>query len=155
MAHNGLQQRAEALNTPVEQSTGEIQIPPAAVAAGGTNNLGFQGQPVGVQIGMASNQNPQMQSVLVDGRNADQSGDSQGGVNVSSSNQGPQTQSAPVEGRNASQNLGTAGPQTQSASDTKFDRMLETMNNMATAMASQAQGLAASTPRQVFRLFGQ
>ena len=39
-----------------------------------------------------------------------------------------------------------AGPQTQSSSTGQFDKVLETMNNMAAAMASQAQGLAASAP---------
>ena len=107
MAHNGLQERAAALNTPVNESTGEIQITAAAAAAaaaGATGNLGFQGQPVGVQIGFASNVGPQTQSAqIVDGRNADQVGDSQGGSNVS--NVSPLRQSAPVEGGNAYQTL--------------------------------------------------
>ena len=127
---NGEAQQEAALRTqvesPVVESTGETQITG--------------------RVGVASNQSPLRQSAQIDGGNADQRVESQGfASNVPS---GPQTQSATIERGSADQGLGfvPAGPQMRSASDNKFDKMLETMNNMATAMATQAQSIAASAP---------
>ena len=116
MTHNGLQERAAALNTPVDESTGEIQI---------TGNLGSQGQPVTARV------------------------ESWG--NVSSQSLGSQQQNAQstAEMQIPQTSQGAAGPQTQSASTT--DKLLETMNNMVSFMASQqqAQSLAAANAPSV------
>ena len=125
MAHSGgtpsEAERAAALSTPVDK-TGEIQIP------------------VGGLFGGESSSGPQTQST--------QSKTPEMGIS-SSSQVGPQMQSATKTAEMQipfQTSFVQAGPQTQSASSGQFDKMLETMNNMAAAMASQAQGMAASAP---------
>ena len=122
MAHNGLQERAQALSTPVDQPTGETQI---------------TGR---VDLGVGNVQGPQTQS-------AQANVESQG---VAFQSLGSQVQNAKSTAETQIPvGQGVAGPQAQSASTT--DKLLETMNNMVSFMASQQQqqSLAATNAPSV------